>query len=46
MFINYKIFKTNIQQVFGNIKQQNITKRELKYLKQLKSVSEYITKFQ
>jgi hypothetical protein len=29
MFTNYNTFKENIQQVFGDIEQQNTTKREL-----------------
>jgi hypothetical protein len=46
MFTNYETFKTNIQQVFGDIEQQNMAKRELRHLKQLKLASEYTAKFQ
>jgi hypothetical protein len=33
IFTNYNMFKENIRQVFGDIKQQNITKQELRHLK-------------
>jgi hypothetical protein len=46
MFTDYSIFKKNIQQVFGDIEQQNITERELQYLKQYKTTIKYIAKFQ
>jgi hypothetical protein len=45
MFTNYNIFKENIRQVFGDIKQQNTTKRELRHLKQYKTTIEYTAKF-
>jgi hypothetical protein len=46
IFTSYWMFKENIRQVFGDIEQQNTTEKELRYLKQLKLVSEYTAKFQ
>jgi hypothetical protein len=45
IFTSYRTFKDNIRQVFGDIEQQNTTKRELRRLKQYQTVSEYIAKF-
>jgi hypothetical protein len=39
------MFKENIRQVFGDIKQQNIIKQELRRIKQYKTAAEYTTKF-
>jgi hypothetical protein len=33
MFTNYKKFKTNIRQVFRDIKQQNTARKKPRYLK-------------
>jgi hypothetical protein len=33
MFTSYRTFKNNIQQVFGDIEQQNTAEKELRHLK-------------
>jgi hypothetical protein len=46
IFTSYRTFKDNMRQVFGDIEQQNTAERELRRLKQFKSISEYTAKFQ